>query len=219
MVTVDTILLRFRRQELEILLVQRGYPPFQGHWALPGGFIEMEETLIDAAQRELNEETKLNCDFLVPLLFAGDPGRDPRGRTITAVFCGILSPPFPAVQAGGDARETKWFAISHLPKLAFDHQKIIGTGIEQLMLKAFWQLWIFAFLPETFARSELENLAGKLFGSTKHLESLLQTAKNLSYIELDQSGNIKQSVKLKKLVELNFNLCCDAWHKKSNKYP
>jgi 8-oxo-dGTP diphosphatase len=216
-VTVDTILLRFRQSALEILLVQRGHPPFRAFWALPGGFIEMEEKLIESAKRELKEETNLNCEFLIPLHFAGDPGRDPRGRTITCVFGGILSPPFSAVQAGDDARKAKWFRLKNLPKLAFDHQKIIEMAMAQLKLRAFWQLWIFAFLPDTFDHSDLELIFSELFGSTKYLETLLKTAQNLCHIEIDPSGHIKQNMKITEFIELDFDQCRDAWLMSSNK--
>jgi 8-oxo-dGTP diphosphatase len=127
-ITVDCLIFR-KEPELELLLIQRKFPPFENNWALPGGFVEMEEDLIEAAKRELNEETGLDGIDLYQLQTFGKPGRDPRGRTISVVFWGKSTNKKSAV-AGDDAKKARWFTISKLPKLAFDHEEILKIGFE-----------------------------------------------------------------------------------------
>ncbi|MDD4149324.1 MAG: NUDIX hydrolase [Bacteroidales bacterium] len=119
--TVDIII---TTAENKILLIKRLNEPYKDMWALPGGFIEMDEKLIDSAKRELEEETNLKDIELKQFRTYGDPGRDPRGRNITVVFYGTCSSPTDA-KAGDDACETQWIDINNLPKMAFDHQTVI----------------------------------------------------------------------------------------------
>jgi len=131
MVCVDIVVLRKAIDSHEILLIQRLNEPFKDHWALPGGFIEMEEDLIDSAYRELEEETHITQITLRQLKTYGKPGRDPRGRTVSVVFGGNLESKQEA-QAGDDAKETQWFPIDQLPPLAFDHDLIIKESLQLL---------------------------------------------------------------------------------------
>ena len=127
MVTVDAVVFRRRAGVSEVLLIRRGRDPFAGCWALPGGFVEMDETLDTAAARELEEETGLTGIALEQFHAFGDPGRDPRGRSIAVAYWG-MAPEDAAVQGGDDAAEAAWFPISALPPLAFDHDGIIHRG-------------------------------------------------------------------------------------------
>ena len=113
----------------EILLVERKDPPYEGLWALPGGFMEMEETLEETARRELMEETGIKAGELIRYDTYDQPGRDPRGRNITQVFIMIWKEGMGTAVAGSDARAVKWFDLTSLPKLAFDHGKIIADVI------------------------------------------------------------------------------------------
>jgi 8-oxo-dGTP diphosphatase len=113
----------------EILLVKRKDNPFQGMWALPGGFMEMEESLEDAARRELLEETGIKAGELIRFDSYDKPGRDPRGRTITQVFVMIWKKEMGSPQAGSDASELSWFSLTELPDLAFDHAEILSDVI------------------------------------------------------------------------------------------
>jgi len=128
MFTVDIIILRKIEEQTQILLIQRGREPFKDSWALPGGFIEMDETLEQSAYRELAEETAITEVSLQELKTYGDPGRDPRGRTISVVFGGYLKTQQQA-QAGDDAAQAKWYFVDELPSLAFDHQRIIQESL------------------------------------------------------------------------------------------
>lgn len=124
--TVDIII---TTEACEILLIKRLNEPFKNMWALPGGFIEMDEKLVDSAKRELDEETNLKDIELKQFRTYGDPGRDPRGRNVTIVFYGTCSSAADA-KAGDDACETRWYNIKNLPKMAFDHQTIIEDFIK-----------------------------------------------------------------------------------------
>ncbi len=126
--TADVAVLRLEEIP-EILLVKRKNPPFEGRWALPGGFMEIEETLEEAARRELMEETGIKAGELIRYESYDVPGRDPRGRTITQVFILIWKEEMGKPKANSDASETKWFDLTQLPQLAFDHGKIIEDVI------------------------------------------------------------------------------------------
>jgi len=132
MVCVDMFILRKALGSHEILLIKRINNPYKDHWALPGGFIEMDEDLVDSAYRELEEETHITQIKLDQLKTYGTPGRDPRGRTISVVFGGFLEAKQEA-QAGDDAKETQWFSIDKLPPLAFDHELIIKESLDILI--------------------------------------------------------------------------------------
>ncbi len=129
--TVDIIIMAANSK---ILLIKRLNEPFKNMWALPGGFIEMDEKLIASAKRELEEETYLKDIELKQFRTYGDPGRDPRGRNISVVFYGTCSSPSDA-RAGDDACETQWFNINTLPKMAFDHKKIVKDFLCTIKLR------------------------------------------------------------------------------------
>jgi 8-oxo-dGTP diphosphatase len=116
-------------------LVQRRNPPFAGQWALPGGFVEPYEPLEDAARRELREETGIEPAHLEQMHAFGDPGRDPRGWTISLVFLALLTEHEAAAvhpRAGSDAGRVAWFDLAAPPPLAFDHAAILAHAVRQL---------------------------------------------------------------------------------------
>lgn len=132
-VTVDIVVFDPRPDGLYVLLIQRRCEPFEGLWALPGGFVEMEEALEATAHRELLEETGLSVDRLIQLGTYGDPGRDPRGRVISVVFLAVLPEgAVPKVIGGDDASQAAWFAVNHLPSLAFDHNQILQDSLRRM---------------------------------------------------------------------------------------
>ena len=130
-VTADVAVLRLV-DEPEILLVQRKDSPFKNMWALPGGFMEMEETLEEAARRELLEETGIKAGELIRFDTYDKPDRDPRGRTITQVFMMIWNESMGFPEAGSDAKIVTWYGLHELPDLAFDHNLIIRDVLEMI---------------------------------------------------------------------------------------
>lgn len=130
--TVDILVLTIHQEQLEILLISRKKPPFKGSWAIPGGFVEIDETLETAAKRELEEETHLKNLSLLPLKIFDTVDRDPRGRTISMAYWTFISDRNAPI-AGDDAAKSQWFPLSNLPKLAFDHLEIIETLKKQLI--------------------------------------------------------------------------------------
>jgi 8-oxo-dGTP diphosphatase len=133
MVTVDAAVFALFGKKAKLLLINRGNEPFKGKWALPGGFIDIDEELKDAAVRELKEETGLSNVPLEQMHTFGRCGRDPRGRQITIVFMGVLEKRPPKIKGGDDAAKAKWFDIEKLPKnMAFDHDEVIRFAIGKL---------------------------------------------------------------------------------------
>lgn len=132
-VTVDAVIFRKIINGHELLLIKRKNDPFKGKWALPGGFVDENEDLADAAKRELQEETGLILDNLQQLGAFGKPGRDPRSHTVSVVYTGFADENTEAV-AADDADEAKWFSITALPELAFDHADIINSALEKHQL-------------------------------------------------------------------------------------
>jgi 8-oxo-dGTP diphosphatase len=136
MVTVDVVVFRVFKDKANLLLIKRGKEPFKGQWAFPGGFVELDEELEDAAVRELAEETGLVGIELEQMHTFGRCGRDPRGRQITLVFMGIIRDGSDELKAGDDAAEAEWFDIDTLPKdMAFDHSEIARFAIDKLRRK------------------------------------------------------------------------------------
>ncbi len=132
MVTADAAVFAFFDGGARLLLIQRKRDPYEGRWALPGGFVEIDEDLPEAVARELAEETGLKGIALEQLRTFGRPGRDPRGRTITVAYFGIAEKDWDQVQAADDAADCRWFDIDHLPPMAFDHDEIARCAIERL---------------------------------------------------------------------------------------
>ena len=131
--TVDIVLLHSSANGIEVLLIKRARDPFNGQWAFPGGFVDTDESLEDAAARELAEETGLQRIPLEQIRAFGDPGRDPRGHTVSVVFAGVLENRA-LVTGADDASEAAWHSALDLPTLAFDHNKILSVAIRRMRL-------------------------------------------------------------------------------------
>ncbi len=141
MVTVDIVVFAFFKNTARLLLIRRRKQPFKDRWALPGGFVEMDEELQEAAARELAEETGLENLTLEQMHTFGKCGRDPRGRQITVVFIGIAGGSLPSIRAGDDAAEARWFDVEKLPpKMAFDHNEVARFGVRKLKRKKIYRL-------------------------------------------------------------------------------
>lgn len=131
-VTVDIVLLTDAFPHPQVLFIRRKNPPFKNLWALPGGFLEMDETLEASALRELHEETGVADVHLTQIGTFGHPNRDPRGRVITVAYAGVVKKNALDIVAGSDASEVAWFSTADLPQLAFDHGEIVYKALESL---------------------------------------------------------------------------------------
>jgi len=156
--TVDCVVFGLDEQDLKVLLIQRDSEPFAGTWALPGGFVDIDETLEDAANRELSEETGAKQVPLEQLYTFGDLDRDPRGRTVSVAYYALVRLSDYSLQAASDARDAAWFAVSELPGLAFDHKKIIDLALERVRGKVRFEPIGFELLPRKFTLNELQGL-------------------------------------------------------------
>ena len=157
-VTVDVAIFTVLDDSLRILLIQRRNPPHQGMWALPGGFVDIDESLKHAAWRELKEETGINAAYLEQFYTFGHQRRDPRERVITVAYLALLPPDKLTLQAGSDAERAEWFDVQRLPELAFDHPKIIARALHRLNEKIGESSVVFELLPETFTLPELRRV-------------------------------------------------------------
>lgn len=156
--TVDVVIFTLMSSRLQVLLIRRAHPPFARDWALPGGFVNLEEPLEVAAMRELEEETGVREAYLEQLYTYGDPGRDPRGRVVSVAYYALIpSGAQVRSQGGSDASQARWFPIDELPRLAFDHNEIIVYGLRRLRYKLEYSAVGFQLLPENFTLSELQH--------------------------------------------------------------
>lgn len=167
-VTVDIVVLTIRDDRLCALVVERGGEPFQGRWALPGGFVEPDEGLYDAARRELEEETGVGVGAtrLEQLASYGDPGRDPRGRIVSVAWLAVV-PQRVEPTAGSDAAGAAWKPVSSLlrrGKLAFDHRQILADGVERARSKLEYTALAAAFVDEEFTIAELRRVYEVVWG-------------------------------------------------------
>lgn len=161
-VTVDVVILTLRDGRLKVLLVKRKRWPFEGMWAIPGGFVNPDESLEEAATRELKEETGVGDVYLEQLYTFGDPGRDPRTRVITVAFYALMRSDHLRLRAADDAAEAKWFPLYDLPELAFDHRKILDYTVQRLRGKLEYTMIGFQLLPREFTLSELQEVYEKI---------------------------------------------------------
>ena len=157
-VTTDIVIFTLRDGQLKLLLIKRGGEPYQGRWALPGGFVEMDEDLEASARRELEEETGVSGVYLEQLYTFGRPDRDPRERVITVAYYALIPSDAVRLQAATDAEAVGWFAFEELPPLAFDHDEIVAMAHQRLVAKLDYSTIAFQFLPREFTLSELQDV-------------------------------------------------------------
>jgi 8-oxo-dGTP diphosphatase len=166
--TVDAVVFGLSPKDcqLMILLIRRGREgePFYGHWALPGGFINMDEGLDESFRRELVEETGVTLTYVEQLYTFGQPDRDPRGRVISTAYLALVRPEDVTVKAADDASEAMWWPLSELPPLAFDHAEIIQVGLKRLRSKLSWQPVGIELLPEYFTLYDLQRVYESILG-------------------------------------------------------
>jgi 8-oxo-dGTP diphosphatase len=163
--TVDVVIFTLREDRLHVLLIRRGEEPFAGMWALPGGFVKIDESLEEAAYRELGEETGLHEAYLEQLFTYGDPLRDPRGRVVTVSYFALIPADAPLlVEFSKEISEAGWFPVDEIPRLAFDHARIIEYALLRLRYKLEYTAAGFELLPGKFTLSEIQRTYEMILG-------------------------------------------------------
>ncbi len=157
-VTVNIVIFTIKDEELKVLLVKRIVEPYKNSWALPGGFIKINESLEDAAKRELFEETNVKNIYLEQLYTFGDPNRDPRTRVIAVTYFALIKNENINLKAKNQAKELQWFNVKKLPELAFDHKKIIDYAVQRLKYKLEYTTVGFKLLNKEFTLTELQRV-------------------------------------------------------------
>ena len=158
-VTTDIVIFTLQDSELKVLLIQRANDPYKDHWALPGGFVEIDEDLEPAALRELEEETGVTGVYLEQLYTFGTPGRDPRERVISIAYYALVPiDRLQPIRAASDASNVAWFACKQLPELAFDHPQIIELARNRLASKLDYSTIALQFMPAQFTLGELQKV-------------------------------------------------------------
>jgi 8-oxo-dGTP diphosphatase len=163
-VTTDIVIFTIRQDELKVLLIKRALPPHKNQWALPGGFIKMEEGLEEGARRELEEETGVTGVYLEQLYTFGQPDRDPRERVITVAYYALVPSDELEPKAASDAEGVSWFGMKELPDLAFDHKRILKIAHERLVAKLDYSTIAFQLMPTQFTLSELQQVYEVILG-------------------------------------------------------
>jgi 8-oxo-dGTP diphosphatase len=166
-VTADIVIFSILDEQLKVLLVRRKSWPHEGMWAIPGGFVKMDESLEEAAYRELAEETGVTSSdvYLEQLYTFGEPDRDPRTRVITVAYVALVGADKLNPRAASDAEAVGWFSIYDLPALAFDHDEILGYALTRLRYKLEYSAVGFQLLPEKFTLRELQDAYEIILGT------------------------------------------------------
>lgn len=162
--SVDCVVFGLDDEDLKVLLIRRELEPFRGKWALPGGFVRINETLDEAARRELAEETGLSGVFLEQLYTFGALDRDPRERVVSVAYFALVNLGSHRVKAATDACDAAWFSVDDTPALAFDHEEIFSTALDRLKGKVRYKPIGFELLPPKFTLSQLQRLYEKILG-------------------------------------------------------
>ncbi|MCG8700355.1 MAG: NUDIX hydrolase [Bacteroidales bacterium] len=181
-VTVDIILFAFTENDLKTLLIKRKEPPFQGHWAYPGGFVDENETAEEAAIRELKEETNLTGIELNQLFANSNLNRDPRGRTVSVVFYGFVPFGGALTLPGDDAEKAQWYAIDKMPKLAFDHKLLHQKSIEKCTDLLRFKVFGKEVLPKQFNLYQLMEVYHKFLSDQNKVQFLTKKLFELKVI-------------------------------------
>jgi 8-oxo-dGTP diphosphatase len=166
--TVDCVIfgLDLDEETLKVMLIQRDVEPYEGVWAIPGGFVRPGETLMQAATRELEEETGIKDVFLEQLYTFGDAHRDPRGWIVSVAYYALVSPDKHYIRATADARQAQWFPVTSVPRLAFDHEGILARALERIRGKLTYAPLGFELLPQKFTIKQLQKVYEIVLGRT-----------------------------------------------------
>ncbi|HHH29844.1 MAG TPA: NUDIX hydrolase [Polyangiaceae bacterium] len=182
-VAVDVILFTIEGGKLRVLLICRDLPPYLNEWALPGGFVRIDESLDEAARRELLEEAGLEVRWLEQLYTFGDVDRDPARRVISVAYFALIDASQLTPRAGGDARGVRWRDVRRLPKLAFDHRRIIRYAHERLRYKTEYAPVAFQLLPDAFTLTDLQRVYEVIHGRDLDKRNFRRKVNSLEVLE------------------------------------
>lgn len=183
-VTVDVVIFTLQERELHVLLVKRKHWPFEGRWAIPGGFINMDESLEQAARRELEEETGVRDIYLEQLYTFGDPRRDPRTRVISVAYIALVRADSHPLRGSDESFDVRWFPVRRLPgALAFDHDAILATALDRLRSKLEYTTLAFQLLPEVFSILELKHIYEQILGEKLDKGNFYRKIKDAKVLE------------------------------------
>lgn len=181
-VTADAVVFGFDGKSLNLLLINRGIEPYKGSWALPGGFININETAEDGALRELKEETGVEDIYLEQFHTFTAVDRDPRERVMTIAFLAFIRQDDYSVVAGDDAAKAQWYPVNQLPKLAFDHKEIIQIALDKLRWKIMYEPLVFHLLNETFTMTQLQTIYEAVIGKELDRRNFNKKMLQLGYV-------------------------------------
>lgn len=190
---VDCVVFGVDEGDLKVLLIQRKLQPFQHAWALPGGFMRIDETLDEAARRELEEEAGVTDVYLEQLYTFGALDRDPRDRVVTAAYYALAKLSDHRIRAATDAMGVGWFPLDDLPKLAFDHAEIVTSAHDRLRGKVRYAPVGFELLPQRFSLTQLQKLYEIILGT--ELDKRNFRKKILSMDLLVETDEVEQGVR------------------------
>lgn len=199
-ITTDCVIFGFDGTSLRLLLIERAIDPFKGYWALPGGFVNPDETVEQCALRELREETAMHDVYLEQFKVYSDPGRDPRERVITVAFIALVRPSDHQVKGGDDARTAMWFDADMLPPLAFDHDTIVAEARRRLREILRLRPVAFRLLDELFTVDELRKVYEAVNGTAYDRRNFQR--------KLMQSGLVSPAEEMHKEIEASTDACC-----------
>jgi 8-oxo-dGTP diphosphatase len=183
-VTVDVVIFTLQERELHVLLVKRKRWPFEERWAIPGGFINIDESLEQAARRELEEETGVRDIYLEQLYTFGNPRRDPRTRVISVAYIALVRADTQTLRVSDESTDVRWFPVRRLPgPLAFDHDHILATALERLRSKLEYTTLAFQLLPEVFSILELKHIYEQILGEVVDKGNFYRKLKDAGILE------------------------------------
>ena len=190
-VTTDCVIFGFDGTKLSVLLIERGVEPYKDRWALPGGFLKMNEDADTGAKRELKEETGLEGAYIQQFYTFTAPERDPRERVITIAYYALVR--MQDVKGGDDAADARWFALDAVPQLAFDHDRILRKAEQALRQQIHFEPVGFELLPEEFTIKELQNLYEAILGVRFDRRNFYNKMKRLEMLEqMEETVNPSQ---------------------------
>ncbi|WP_394749025.1 NUDIX hydrolase [Spongiimicrobium salis] len=201
--TVDAVVFGYEEGVISVLLIKRKYAPFKGSWAIPGGFVKNDESLEEAVERELQEETGVKFNYLEQLYTFGSPQRDPRSRVVSVAYFGLVRPKTFTIAASTDAEEVRWFTIAELPDLSFDHAEILKTAISRLKAKITYEPIGFELLDRKFPFSDLEKLYTTLLGRPIDRRNFRKKIMGLNVLDSLEESISKGSGRPAKLFKFN----------------